>query len=206
MSSQLSSKTKEQIKNHIKKIESKTSAEIVCVVTEKSDRYRYIIFLYSALLALVSPFILIFIGVNFADFKMVEFQILVFLFISFLLEYSDFKYKIIPKHIKQNRCEKLAFYQFQKIGVNKTSNHKALLLLVCIKERYIKIVADSEIDKVIPQDIWRNIVKNFVEFAKKDKIEEGILNIIEECGKILTKKFPRDKNSVDELKDDVIEI
>ncbi len=206
MNTRLSYKIKEHIKNHITKIESKSSAEIVCVVAEKSDRYRYIIFLYSAFLALITPFILIFIGMNFTDFKMIEFQVLVFLFILFLLEYSDFKYKIIPKHIKQNRCEKLAFYQFQKIGVNETSNHKAILLLVCIKERYIRVVADSEVSKVVSQKEWEKVVKNFIEFAKKDKMEEGILNIVDECGKILVENFPRDNHSKNELSNDVVEI
>ncbi len=206
MSRYISNDIKETIENHIKNIEADSSAEIVCVVANASDKYRYIIFLYSALIALIAPLALFLFGLEFGNLKIIEFQILLFLFISFVLEYSDFKYKLIPKRIKQNRCEKLALYQFYKLGINKTSNHKAILILICIKEKYIRIVADSEIDKIVSQNTWDEIVKNFIGFVKKQKLGEGILYTINECGKILTKDFPRDKNSKDELQNDIIEI
>ncbi len=197
---------KENIKNRIKEIESKSSAEIVCVIANSADKYRYIIFIYSALLALMMPFLLLLIGKRFDALGMSEIELLFFAFFAFILEYSDIKYKIIPKYIKKHRCKKLAFYQFYKLKVNTTSNHKAILILVCKKEKYIKIVVDSAINKKVPNKIWDKIVKDFIPYAKSDNLYKGILHILDKVEEIYIKNFPRDELSKDELNNDVIEI
>jgi len=199
-------KTKKEIEKLIGEIESKSSAEIVCVVSDGTQKYRYIIFLYAALAALALPFLLMFAGIVLNGVGLIWFQVALFLFISFVLEYSDIKYTLIPKKIKYNRCNDMAYYQFHKIGVDKTSNHKAILILVCLKERYIKIVADSEISKKIDSNVWKKVVKEFIAYAKEGRVDEGIVKIIKECGEVLKREFPRDKDSKDELSNEVVEI
>ena len=202
----ITDKTKKEIKKLIEDIESKSSAEIVCAVSDKSERYRYIIFLYAALAALVLPFLLMGFGVDLSGANLIWTQIALFLFISFVLEYSDIKYRLIPKKIKKSRCSDLAYYQFHKIGVDKTSNHKAILILVCLKERFVKIVADSEIDKRVGEETWKKIVANFIKSAKMGEIDKALIDTVKECGDILKKEFPRDNDSKDELSNDVVEI
>ncbi len=197
---------KENIKNRIKEIESKSSAEIVCVIANSADKYRYIIFIYSALLALIMPFLLLLIGKRFDALAMSEIELLFFAFFAFVLEYSDIKYKIIPKYIKKHRCKKLAFYQFYKLKVNTTSNHKAILILVCKKEKYIKIVVDSEINKKVSNQIWNETIKDFTPYAKNDNLYKGILHILDKVEQIYIKNFPKDEFSKNELNNDVIEI
>ena len=202
----ITDKTKKEIKELIEDIESKSSAEIVCDVSDKSERYRYIIFLYAALAALVLPFLLMGFGVDLSGANLIWTQIALFLFISFVLEYSDIKYRLIPKKIKKSRCGDLAYYQFHKIGVDKTSNHKAILILVCLKERFVKIVADSEIDKRVGEETWKKIVANFIKSAKAGELDKALIDTVKECGDILKKEFPRDNDSKDELSNDVVEI
>ncbi len=197
---------KRNIKELIEDIESKSSAEIVCVVSDATQRYRYIIFLYSALAALILPFLLMAIRVDLSGANLIWMEIAIFMFVSFVLEYSDVKYLLMPKSIKKSRCNDMAYYQFHRIGVNKTSNHKAILILVCLKERFVKIVADSEIDKRVGEETWKKIVTDFIKIAKTNEIDRAIIDTIKECGEILKKEFPRDSDSKDELSNDVVEI
>ncbi|NPA73835.1 MAG: hypothetical protein GXO12_03915 [Epsilonproteobacteria bacterium] len=199
-------KTKKEIEKLIGEIESKSAAEIVCAVSDGSERYRYVVFLYAALSALILPFLLLALKVKLSGIDLIWMQIALFLFVSFSLEYSDIKYSLIPKKMKYNRCNAMAYYQFHKIGVDKTSNHKAILILVCLKERYIKIVADSEIDKRVGYETWQKIVQNFINSAKKGELDKALIDTVKECGEILQKEFPRDKDAKNELSNEVIEI
>ncbi len=206
MSKILSKELKKKIKDHIEDIESKSSAELVCVVTNSSDKYEYILFLYAALFAFIAPFVIKLFNDNFSKIYLYQIEIIVFIFVFFVLKYSNIKYNLIPKKVKWEKCRKLAYGQFFSIGVNKTENHKAILVLICLKERYIKVIADEEINEKVSQEKWQNIVKNFITFAKKDDLSNAILKIIDECGEILKKEFPRDATSKDELSNDVIEL
>ena len=137
---------------------------------------------------------------------MAEFSVVIFLFAFFSLLYNPYTYKIVPKSIKRTRCDDFALYQFGKLGIGKTSSHKAILVFICQRERFIRIVADKQIDDIVPDDTWQKIVSQFISQAKDGQIAKGVLHVVENCGKILTEKFPKVGQNRDELENDVIEI
>jgi len=206
MNKYLNSSEKKSIKMLIGEIESKSSAEIVVAVTNSLENSKYMIFLYSLFFTIVSLIILIFFSTN-NDYKiLIEFTVIIFLFIYFILLYSSFTYKIIPKSIKRKRCNYFALYQFNKLGVNRKSSHKAVLIFICLRERVIRVVADKKIDDIVPNNTWQKIISDFITYAKDDKIAVGILQAVDACGHILIKNFPKDSESTEELSNDVIEI
>jgi len=205
MNKYLNSDEKRSIKELIDKIESKSSAEIVVAVTDYIGNSKLILFLYSLIFTSIAAVLL---GTLFGNnYKLVaEFSVVIFLFAFFSLLYNPFTYKIIPKSIKRARCDDFALYQFEKLGIDKTSSHKAILIFICQRERFIRIVADKQIDDIVPNDTWQKIVSQFISQAKAGQIAKGVLHVVENCGKILTEKFPKAGQSRDELDNDVIEI
>ena len=207
MAEYISNDTKLKIKNMIDQIESKSDAEVAVVVADSCDRYRYSIFLYAFLATLVVPFLIKLSSVNFSQNETFALMMATFLFITVSLEYSEFKYKIIPKKVKVDRCESIAFKQFAKLGINKTANHKALLIFVSIKERYIRVIADKNINDKASQDFWNEIVLDFSKLTKEQDINSALLLIVKKCGDFLEKNFPRSSKIKDnELSNEVLEL
>jgi len=206
MNKYLNSDEKKSIKELIGKIESKSSAEIVVAVTDSLGNSKYIVFLYSLFFTAVSLLILSFFNIS-SDYKvLVEFAVIISLFLYFILLYSPFTYMIIPKSIKRKRCNDFALYQFNKQGVNTKSSHKAILVFICLRERFIRVVADKKIDDIVPNDTWQKIISDFIIRAKDGKITTGILKVLDDCGHILIENFPKNAESTGELSNDVIEI
>ena len=142
MNKYLNDSEKKSIKKLIGEIESKSSAEIMVAVTNSLENSKYVVFLYSLFFTIISLVIIIFFNKN-GDYKtLTEFTVIIFLFIYFILLYNPFTYKIIPKTIKRKRCNDFALYQFNKLGVNTKSSHKAVLVFICLRERFIRVVAD----------------------------------------------------------------
>ncbi len=206
MSKYLNSEQKEIIKKRIESIEAKSSAEIVVAVTEYAKGYGYLTLIYTLVFTLLFALLYLILGYEVQGLLFVEIVVATYLFIYFVLSNSSLMSKITPKSLTQKRCEKFALSQFVKQGVDKTSNHKAILIFVCLKSKYIRIVADKEIDKIVSNDTWQNIVTSFIQRAKDDRITDGILEAVNICGEILTKNFPRDEESKDELSNTVLEV
>ncbi len=123
------------------------------------------------------------------------------------MEYSEFKYKIIPKKVKIDSCESVAFKQFEKLGINKTANHKAILIFVSIKERYIRVIADKNIDKKIGKEFWKELVQEFAKEVKVSSVDSAMINIVNKCGKVLIDNFPTTTQiQENEIPNDVVEI
>ena len=206
MNKYLSTEDKKEIKKAIDKIESKSSAEIVVAVTDFISSSKSILFLYS--LSFTAIITVVLLGTLFENnYKLVaEFSVVISLFTFFSLLYNPYAYKIIPKSIKKTRCDDFALYQFKKLGVDKTSNHKAVLIFICQRERFIRVVADKQINDIVPDETWQKIVSRFTSQAKDGQIAKGLLHAVENCGKILTEKFPKEGQNRDELSNNVIEI
>lgn len=199
--------TKLKIKETIDQIESKSEAEVAVVVADSCDRYKYSIFLYALLSVLIVPFLIKLFGISLDQIQLFSLMIATFLFVTVSLEYSEFKYKIIPKKVKVDRCESVAFKQFEKLGINKTANHKALLIFVSLKERYIRIIADKNINDKASQDFWSEIVLDFSKLTKEQDISSALLSTVKKCGDFLEKNFPRSSKVKDnELSNEVLEI
>jgi len=207
MSKHLDEDTKLKIKKMIGQIESKSDAEVAVVVADNCDRYKYSIFLYAFLSVLIVPFLIKLLGIYLDQIQLFSLMVATFLFVSITLEYSEFKYKIIPKKVKIDRCESVAFNQFEKLGINKTKNHKALLIFVSMKERYIRIVADKNINDKASQDFWNELVVDFSRSVKDQDINSALLSTLKQCGDFLKKNFPRSNKTKDnELSNEVVEI
>jgi len=201
--------TKEErirIKNAVKQAEAKSSGEFVTVLARKSDSYFYIPLIWSAVIALIVPIILIYIFSfqNITRILDVQFATLLVLYLIFQMEWVTIL--MTPGHIKKNQARRLAMEQFLIQNVAATKNRSGILFFVSEAERYVEIIADKGINERVKPEEWQGIVDEFIENVRNKRICEGFLAAIERCSSILALHFPPEGNDANELSDKLIEI
>ncbi|MDD5549491.1 MAG: TPM domain-containing protein [Sulfurovaceae bacterium] len=194
------------IEKAIAKVEEKSSCELVAVITQKSGNYSFIALLIASMLTLMLPaFILIY--RPFVDALLVyQIQIVFFVLVFLLLSIENILILFLPKSILNKKAKLKAFETFNILGLQKTSNHQAVMIYVSVYERYVQILTDSGVNSQIDNDVWQNTVNKFTAMVKNKKFGAGYLKAIEEIGEILIEKFPVQENDKNELPNYLIEI
>ena len=202
----LSQAEKDRIAEAIRAAELKTSGELVTVIAQASDEYRYIPMLWASLVALVLPAVLYFanLGWNLGDVYMA--QIGVFVVLALGVQWSPIKMRLIPKSVKHRRASRFAREQFFEHNVHRTRDRTGVLLFVSVAEHYVEIIADAGIDEKVAGDAWQGIVADFVGAVKAGRIADGFSGAVNACGALLAEHFPRAADDTDELPNHLFEI
>lgn len=202
----LTDQEKQTISDAIKEAESKTSGEIVTVITHAADDYFYIPTLWAGLLALLTPGVMLMLPVAVDILVIYTVQVIVFLMATILFRWTPLKMLLIPKAVKFRRANRLAYQQFVQQGLHRTKDRNGLLLFVAVAERYVEIVADQGINDRVPQDTWQNIVAEFVTHVKQRQIAKGFVTAIAQSGDLLQEQFPVEPMDKNELPNHLIEL
>lgn len=201
----LNENEKDLISKKIEEIESKSSTELIAVITKKSDNYKFETIFISLIFTLFISLISLFFEIS--AIKLFQIEVL-----SFLILYSLFNrfnktlLSFFPKKYKYQKAEEYAILQFTNLGLNSTKSKQAIMFFVSIDEKYVKILTDSAINFKIKDSYWQNIVDEFIKDVKKDDFSNGYIKAINACSEILIKEFPIKENDKNELPNIVIEL
>ncbi|MBX2836955.1 MAG: TPM domain-containing protein [Gammaproteobacteria bacterium] len=213
----LSPNEKERLRDHIRETEEKTSGEIVTVIAEQSDGYRYIPLLWSTLCALAVPGIYylyqaltgngwIYPGENTSALALLyQIQVLVFFGLALLFSLTPLGLKLIPTSVKRERAARQAAEQFYAQGIHTTEARAGILVFVSVAERYVEIRVDSAIADRISNAEWQDTIDAFVGALKRGEIAAGFELTLTKCRDVLWEHFPA-SNNADELPNHLIEI
>jgi putative membrane protein len=202
----LNDSDKQGIRAAITAIEQQTSGELVTVITRSSDEYRYIPYLWAALLALLVPGILTLATVPLADNLHYLLQICVFLATAVIFNWPPVKIRLIPPGVKKLRAHRLAQEQFFLQNLHTTPGRTGVLLFVSVAEHYVEIIADKGINDMVNEHAWETIVARFIDEVKNNRVAEGFLAAINACGVLLAEHFPESDNKTDSLPNHLIEL
>lgn len=208
-----------EIKNAVKKAESKTSGEIALALTAESDHYSFWELLASTYTAAILFIILlpfaskisglyerIFWGapewILPAFYGIATLATIVTAFFVANIPFID--RIVIPKAIRKKAVTDRAFRHFAQSGVYDTKDHSGILIFVSYLERQVRIIADSGIASKIPQDLWNIIADDLSAGIKYGKTKEGFIAAIEKCGELLTEQFPSGSENPNELADGLV--
>ncbi|MCK9203255.1 MAG: TPM domain-containing protein [Bacteroidales bacterium] len=92
---------------------------------------------------------------------------------------------------------------FKQLGMNKTAMRNGVLIYLAIKNRRFAILGDKGIHAVVPENFWDEIKSDMLEKFRNDHFTEGLVKAIESAGEHLKKHFPRIKEDINELSDDI---
>jgi putative membrane protein len=198
--------------------ESRTHGEIVTVIAQQSDGYRYIPILWAALLALSIPG-LFYVWLTIKTGGWIELQeldatiqslyaiqVLVFLGLGMLFQIPSARMLIIPDSVKRRRAARHAREQFFLQNLHLTQGRTGVLVFVSVAEHYVEIIVDSAIADVVDNKVWDQTVDEFISHVRRGKIAAGFESTIEHCRDVLWEHFPAPEGNSDELPNHLIEV
>lgn len=200
----LSQRDRERLKSAVESAEAATSGEFVTVIAAASDRYLYIPILWAALVALLVP----------AAFMLGDWppgwtygaQVLVFLVLAVIVQWTPLKLWLIPRAVKQRRAARLAREVFITQGLHLMPNRAGVLLFVSAGERYVEILADRGIAERVDDAAWQRVVDGFIVDVREGRIGEGFVRAVEQCSGLMAEHFPPEPDQISLLPDHIIEI
>ena len=200
----LTEKQKYSLEEHIRKIESRTDAEIVMVLAKRSDNYGYAPTLIAACTSMLIPLASLFWPFWLSLSEVVFIQFVAFFGLAILLRIPTLIRLVVPRRTKFFRASNIAMRQFLTQQVHTTKNNLGLLIFVSELEHYIEIITDHGLRK-IENTAWEIAIQNAVPLLQKGKIEESFKSIIDLVGSELVEHFPKTANKA-QLSNRLIEI
>lgn len=102
-----------------------------------------------------------------------------------------------------NPLDKAAF-TFEQLEMHKTDLRNGVLIYLSIKDHKLAIIGDKGINELVPENFWESTRDIIINSLKTGNITAGIINGIEEAGRVLRQHFPFDNNDTNELSNDVV--
>ncbi len=98
-----------------------------------------------------------------------------------------------------------AIAHFHKLGMHRTLHRNAVLIFVAPESQNFFIVGDEAIHGKCGIASWEKIATEMQAQFRTGKFTGAILHGIESAGKLLAEHFPRDKQKLNELPDNIVE-
>lgn len=197
---------KKLISKKIEQLESKSSAELVTVITKRSENYKYQTLIFSLIFTSIFSFWLIYFT-DISELFLFQIQLICLIGINILFEkFDNLILLFLPKNYKKNLANEYAQKQFSNLRLNRTKTNQAIMFFVSLDEKYVQIITDITISKKIPNKYWEKIIEVFIQDIKQGEPSKGYIKAINSCSEILIKEFPIQKNDENELSNEVIEL
>ncbi len=215
----LTAPEKAALEQRIADAEASTRAEIMTVIAQQSDGYRYIPVLWAALFALSVPG-LYFLYSTLANDGWIypgtenpaiiyPIQVLAFFGLGMLFQLPAARLWMIPNVVKQQRAARHAREQFFLQNLHQTVDHTGVLIFVSVAEHYVEIIVDSGISEKVDNQEWQESVHAFIEDVRRGDIAGGFDRAIDHCERVLSEHFPADTTRTanqNELPNHLIEV
>lgn len=196
----LSAEDQSRIGAAIKAAEAGTAGEIVCVLARSSSDSRTYATAWSALLALIAPWILLAVT-NLSVRGIFLAQIVIFVVLFLVLTETPLGRILVPRRIRRAEAHRAATEQFMIRGMARKQNRAAVLIFVSLAEHYVRIVADEGIASKVDQTVWQDAVDALRRHISEGEIAEGFVIAVEKCGRVLAEHFPPRGEGEDALPD-----
>jgi len=96
-----------------------------------------------------------------------------------------------------------AAYIFKQLKMNETELRNGVLIYLALKNRRFAIIGDKGLHAVVPENFWDKIKAKMLDSFREGNFTDGLCFGINSAGEQLKKHFPRQKNDVNELSDEI---
>jgi uncharacterized membrane protein len=93
--------------------------------------------------------------------------------------------------------------RFEALGMTATAARNGVLIFVGIDDRRFAILGDRGIDEKVPPGFWDAAAAAMGERFRQGDLAEGVAAGVAEAGNALAQWFPRTKDDVNELSDEI---
>ena len=98
----------------------------------------------------------------------------------------------------------LAEKEFVRLGVDKTRDKTGILIFVLLPRRQFYIMADTGINKKVPENTWDAIKDEMQKMFLTGEFSKGIIHGVQRVGNILSEHFPVKPDDMDEISNEII--
>jgi putative membrane protein len=202
-------KISDQEKNEIKKLiastETKAACEIVPMVVDISDNYPAAHFRLAIIVSFIFSLGLYYSPLSFINpIYYLWIQIPGLIAGYLLANIKFFKRLFITRHEMNQEVTQRAYEAFMHHNLHLTKGHNGLLIFISTFERKIKIISDNGIKSKVEDQVWNNVIKNFVTIIRNENFFMALKATIRSVGEILAVHFPAENHTENELGNELI--
>ena len=201
----ISQADKQRVTEAIRRAETTTSGEIVCVIAQHSSEYPLVPLAWAAGAALLVPAPLIYLTLWPASVIYLT-QLAVFIVLALGLSLPALRFHIVPRGAKHDRAHALAMRQFFALGLTDTAERTGVLIFASAAEHYAEIVADEGINSKVTSEVWQQAIAALIAGIKAGRPGDGFVAAVEHCGAVLAEHFPPGVLNRNELPNRLVEI
>jgi putative membrane protein len=194
-----------RIADAIRAAEVNTAGEIYVVVASEAAGFRSIPVLWAAIIALIIPWPL-FLLTTLPSWVILVLQVITFVVVATAASHHKIRHRIVPPSIADAAARKAAQAQFLAHGIHLTEARTGILIYVALANRRVEIVADDGINRKVAQLELDQLAQQVVAAARFGTLADGLVNAVNDAGKLLSRHFPPTAANPNELPDRVIEI
>jgi uncharacterized membrane protein len=96
-----------------------------------------------------------------------------------------------------------AAWIFKKIGMHKTEARNGVLFYLAVSEKKFAVIGDQGINQKVNKEFWDEAREIIQKHFREEKYSDGLAKAILLVGKQLKDHFPRQKDDVNELPNDI---
>lgn len=92
---------------------------------------------------------------------------------------------------------------FYNLKMQNTADRNGVLIYVALKSKKCAIVGDTGINEVVERDFWDKCTEKMIQCFKEGNYADGIITALKMSSERLSAHFPRSKDDVNELSDEI---
>ena len=185
MRRQLSADEKERILAAVAAAETRTQVHVAVSIVPASDRYLLYPLVWAAVAALVAGGALAFARPHLALGEGFAIEAIVFVALSFLLDWWPLRLLLVPRRIRDRHAQLLAHREFAARVLASHERKGGVLFFASLGERYAEILADRDTHERVGGAQWNRIVADYVDSARRGRIADGIVAAVAACSAVL---------------------
>jgi len=111
---------------------------------------------------------------------------------------------ITEQEMAEEVAEK-ALVSFVERELHHTRDNTGILILICLFEHRVQILADRGINAVVPPHTWDGLVADITAGIRGGRACDALCHAIQKCGELLCSHFPVREDDTDELPNLILE-
>ncbi len=201
----LSEAQQNKIRQAVAQAESTTSGEIVPLILPSAGEYQHVEIRFGALLSMALTLFLLWWVPAAPLWGVAAVMAASYLLGGLVVRVTPgLKRFLVGKETLNDTVSEKAFTLFIQQGLHYTRDATGILILVCLFEKRVEILADRGINEKVDQQQWQQAVDTIVEGLHQDTMVDSLCRAIESCGTLLAQHCPQREDDENELPDLIV--
>lgn len=197
---------KRRIEAAVEEAEKRTSGEIVPMVVDAAYDYPRAEIIGGGFFALAFASLISWWWWHASLWAFLPAFLLLYLPCKWLIRYiPPLKRLLIAEAEIDAEVNERALVAFVEQGLHHTRDATGILILVCLFEHEVEVLADRGINAVVPHETWQEIVTMVTDGLRRGEACEALCRAVGRCGDLLQEHFPARQDDIDELPNLIID-